>query len=66
VKGSARQLGELLYQLGIEHQKVHHELARKTGDALANAYSDGFAQGRETGLADAEKIAARPKPEHTN
>jgi hypothetical protein len=55
MSGAARELGELIYQLGIQHQKVHQELAQNIGKQLAKAFDDGFALGRETGYQDAAR-----------
>ena len=53
MKGSARQLGELLYQLGVEHATFQAEITKKIDKAMAKAFDDGFALGRETGEQDA-------------
>ena len=66
MKGSARQLGELIYQLGIEHATFQHEIAKKTGQAMAKAFDDGFVLGRQTGEQDAANREAGPRGSQAN
>jgi hypothetical protein len=61
MKGSARQLGELIYALGFQRAEFEAGLAKKTGEALAKAFDDGFVLGRETGLKDAAEADAQAK-----
>lgn len=51
----AKELGELIYQLGVQHANFQNEIAKKIDRAMAKAFDDGFALGRETGYQDAAK-----------
>ena len=58
----AKELGELIYQLGVQHANFQNEIAKKIDRAMAKAFDDGFALGRETGYQDAAKDVVDTDP----